>query len=320
MGILATLPRAESADRRYLLGASECAAVLGLHPTRTAFDVFAARAEPEQPTTVPMARGNYLEAGVREWVADILDVEAVEAGPKLAEPAFVRADWPGVAVRPDGAFRFKGDSTALYEGKTSAFADGWGEPGTDQIPREYLVQALVQLAVCDVTETSIVSRLRDLMHAPEVYEIRRRRDVEDALRDRLCEWTRLHLVEGKVPEIDGSDACRRHLYRAYPTLAAPARAATADEAAKIARLAEVNEAAKALDAEAALLKNELMAAAGESGALLADAWKCTIVNVGGRKLLDQERLKAEFPEAWEACQKQGAASRYPRLFARKEGK
>ena len=321
MSILDKLPRAESADRRYILGASEAAAVLGLDPRKSAFEVWAEKLEPapadkDAEVAVVLQRGNYLEDGVRRWVGDILKAEAVEAGPTLAQPAIVRPDWPGVAVRPDGAFRLVGGELRLYEGKSAVWGDGWGDPGTDQVPTHTLIQAVVQLAVCDVAEVSIVSRVRDFFHAPEIYEIRRRRDVEDALRDRLCEWTLRHLVEGKAPQVDGSEACRRHLYRAFPTLKAPARNATAKEAAAIARLADLKASIKAQESEAALLANELLAAAGESSGLLADAWKCTIVNVGGRRLLDQDRLKAEFPEVWEVCQKQGAPSRYPRLFAR----
>ena len=52
---------------------------------------------------------------------------------------------------PDGIT----DDKRLYEGKTSRHSDEWGEPGSDQIPQEYMVQvqhmmACAGLEVCDV--------------------------------------------------------------------------------------------------------------------------------------------------------------------------
>jgi putative phage-type endonuclease len=99
---------------------------------------------PAQAETAPLKSGRLLE-GV---VAAMYEEETGRAlndpqGKIMVDPA---RDWMGATVD-----RFAADNSRIVELKTTRFMergeDGWGEPGTDQVPPHYLVQVQHQMAV-----------------------------------------------------------------------------------------------------------------------------------------------------------------------------
>ncbi|MDA9096117.1 YqaJ viral recombinase family protein [Porticoccaceae bacterium] len=130
--------------RRCGIGGSDVGAILGVNPYRTPFDV-------------------WQEKTGRVGPADLSDNDAVMAGTLLedavAEFYTLRTE---ARVRRSHVNRFhhtmpwlSGNVDRTVEGqqkilecKTAGhFAQGWGEPGTDQVPNSYLLQCMHYMAV-----------------------------------------------------------------------------------------------------------------------------------------------------------------------------
>ncbi len=136
------------AARRSGIGGSDAAAVLGLSPWRTPFEVWAEKAGYMVPAefaeSEPMRWGRLLEPIILTQYERRRDTVVTVVG-MLRHP-----DIPWLICSPDGV---AGDR--IVEVKTTRSAAGWGEQGTDEIPPHHLVQAHHNLivsgaAVCDM--------------------------------------------------------------------------------------------------------------------------------------------------------------------------
>lgn len=310
--LLATLPRAETADRSLLWGASEAAAVLGLHPHMTLFGCWARRVDPqEREESDILDRGNFLESGVIRWAAKKLEALRIEDGIPLDQPGILVG---GVmAVRPDGALHFADRPSVLVEAKTSD-VEGYDE---DNVPEYVRIQALCQLAAVPEAER---------VYVPAYLPIKRRFVVpfverDDALIVRIMEiLTEAHYRHldphgpQTSPALDASDEACEYLKRRHPTSKGPLREGTIAEANLAIDYARAKAAAKAAAETATTLGNELRAAIGsDEGLSFGDAGKVSYKTQGGARRVDSALLKANFPEAVAACTVQSASLRVLRL-------
>lgn len=129
------------AARAHGIGGSEIAAVLGLSPFESRFSLWHRKkglAAPVAQNDV-MYWGNRLEAVVR----DEFNLRHADDLPPVREIGTWRhGARPWQIANPDGRL-----DDELYEGKTAYNDDGWGEPGTDEIPVYYRTQCLWYLDV-----------------------------------------------------------------------------------------------------------------------------------------------------------------------------
>ncbi len=120
------------AVRRTGIGGSDAAAVLGLSPWRTPYDVYAEKigeGDP-QPENEAMRWGTLLEPVIRRRYAEIIGL-AVHERPLIRSGHY---EW--LICHPDGIV----DDGRLLEIKTARTSEGYGEPGTDEVPQHYLLQ------------------------------------------------------------------------------------------------------------------------------------------------------------------------------------
>ena len=126
--------------------ASKVAAILGVSPWHSPLSMWRLMKgldEPE-PQSTAQRRGLLLEDAVLAWWGEQHpEVLRVDDQPLLTLPGV-----PWAAARPDAHVTFDDESVALVEAKTAARMDEWGQPGTDEVPPTYLVQACWQLAMC----------------------------------------------------------------------------------------------------------------------------------------------------------------------------
>lgn len=127
------------------IGASEIAAVVGLSPYVSAFWLwhFKKGNIPGQSVSDAMEWGHRLEPVVRDWFAERHPEFWVHETPGT----FAHEERQWQRCNPDGLITpttvhgtLDDAATALYEGKTARYPDGWGCTGTDEIPLHYRCQ------------------------------------------------------------------------------------------------------------------------------------------------------------------------------------
>lgn len=138
------------AARRKGIGASEIAAVLGISPWESPFSLFWRKVNGwDYEPSAQMEWGTRLEDAIAAKYADNHPDYEIGLGHLEQHPIH---DW--MLATPD---RFIWDVrksslnvSGLLELKTAHSADGWGEPGTAEVPVYYRAQVLWQMAVVGV--------------------------------------------------------------------------------------------------------------------------------------------------------------------------
>lgn len=102
--------------------------------------------------------------------------------------------YPWRHASPDRFAMSPPDGCRLLELKTAGDADGWGTPGTDEIPERYILQVQQQMAVLGHAEAdvAVLIRLGDF----RIYTVRRNQPLIDRLTEIEAElWERIQRRE-----------------------------------------------------------------------------------------------------------------------------
>ena len=264
------------AARQSCITATDIAAVLGLSPWSTAFQVWLDKTG--QATAIEDNRA--MEWG-RRLEPVIAAAYSEKTGIPIRKAEFISREIIGV---PCGCTQdyISEDGTLNIEIKTSSMRDGWGEEGTDQIPAYYLTQVQWQMGVSGMTMTHLAALIAAndfrIFHIPydeEAFTVMVRRAAEF--------WA---LVVAQVaPDIDGSVACSEYLTKRFKgdskaLLPAPS-AEMVTSAKRYAELRVVIDQAETVQKE---LGNRLMADLGEfSGVKIPGVGKISLVRGGESK-------------------------------------
>lgn len=122
------------AERRLGIGGSDVAAILGLSKWQTPLDVYLEKRgelETDDVDSEPMHWGRKLEPIIRQEYVNRTGVAVKVPSGAFVHPvhSFMRANVDGLTF-----------NDRVFEAKTARTADGWGEPGTDEIPDAYMLQ------------------------------------------------------------------------------------------------------------------------------------------------------------------------------------
>ncbi|WP_134667892.1 YqaJ viral recombinase family protein [Amycolatopsis sp. CFH S0078] len=214
--------------RRRGVGGSEIAAILGLSPWESRFSIWHRKMGLAAPV---------VENDVMYWGKKLEDVVRGEfndrhcAYPDEVEGAFPAAmpigtwrhsDRPWQIANPDGMIHHWADQGVLsgrpwmlYEGKTAYNSDGWGEPGTDEIPVYYRTQCLWYLDVfgLDVCHVAVLISGSDYREYVVEYSADEVRIMLDAAREFLGT-----LERNERPDIDAHDATYQVVREMHPEI------------------------------------------------------------------------------------------------------
>lgn len=217
--------------RRQGVAASEIAAVLGLSPWVSPFDLWWHKktGEDSQPESGAMRRGKRREAAVLADFADAhpefrvvpqtLPWRNADRPWQLCTPDAVAFDGNpscdcGATADPDLVCACLDDPVAVVEAKTAGTRDGWGEEGTDDIPVYYRCQVLWQMDTLDLRAAYVPVWFGDdyreylvEWHEPDVLLMR------EAAEDFLAS-----LAADTPPDVDSHPATLRRLKRIHPDL------------------------------------------------------------------------------------------------------
>ena len=127
-------------DRNAGIGASEMAKALGVSQFGTQLDLYLLKrgeAEPDAEN-LSMSVGKALEPIVLAEFERTSGLTVIDRQRRLPHPRldFVWATIDGATLEPG----------AVVEAKTSGSRQGWGEPGSSDIPADYLIQTQTQMA------------------------------------------------------------------------------------------------------------------------------------------------------------------------------
>lgn len=204
------------AARRQGVTASEIAALLGISPFESPFDLYWKKTGqiPEDYDDERLSLGRHMEP----WIAERFAVAHPDL--HLTAPAGLwgSEDRAWQLATPDGLVcedaGFGALPVAVWEGKTSGTYDGWGEDGTDEVPAYIAAQAQWQMDVLDVT-TAYVACFFLATQKIRTYQLTWDQDDIDLMRARAIEfWQRIQ--DGNPPDIDGHTATTLALKRLYP--------------------------------------------------------------------------------------------------------
>lgn len=257
------LTEAQLAKRRRGMTATDLAAICGLDDYRGPNDVYN-----EKLSLVPddfegnvyTDFGNWLEPYLVEWYVETTGRRVRLAGP---EDTIVSATHPWVMATPD-AFVLDEETDevlGLVEAKTASWRmqNDWGEEGTDDVPRKYLVQCQWQAFAVDVPWVDVpalVDRERRL------YRVQRNERLISKLYDVAYDFWNGNVLQRRPPAPDASDACLRRLATERDwekTKYAPSTKQTDDLIASLKAQTEIKNAA---DDAIRLIRNQIAAAVG----------------------------------------------------------
>lgn len=131
--------------RRQRIGGSDVGVIMGWSHFQTRDELLALKRGEAQPkkATAAMQRGNYLEAGVRDWFCHESGIAMESTG-----ATFVHSEHDWALANVD-AFLADGSILEVKTAKEKTADHGWGRAGTNQIPLTYASQIQWYLGVCE---------------------------------------------------------------------------------------------------------------------------------------------------------------------------
>lgn len=195
-------PRPQGMRREEGIGSSEVAVVLGLNPYRSAWNLWAEKAG----LVRPFEGNEKTKWGLRLEHPIALAWEE-ETGRQLYTCAtYQHPEHPWAFASPDRLTSHPAEvcaATEIIEIKTAGYADRWGEPGTDQVPKEYAIQWMWQALVTGLHrgEIAVLIGGSDFRR----YPMQARPTLQAAMFAKVKKWWETHIRDGHEPEMDDGD-------------------------------------------------------------------------------------------------------------------
>lgn len=186
-------------QRRSAIGASEVAAILGISPWATPWEVWADKRGKLDPWD-----GNAQTRAGNRFESAVLDAAEDELG-RLERNVRLIADGVPLAATCDAIVAVTREPVeAKTTGLTGMVYGDWGDPLTDQIPEYYLTQVHAQL-ICTKAELGYLFALiagRGVVR----FEVEANEKLHKAFCERISEWWDKHIVQGIEPSREAMPA------------------------------------------------------------------------------------------------------------------
>jgi putative phage-type endonuclease len=293
--------------RRRHLGSSDAAAIFGLNPWRSRYDVYLEKVHELEPSKPGEAAelGNMIEDGLLDWAAAELGVRIVKNQFRVHEGRILSASHDALVV----------DQAVGLEAKTHGLlgpsSEDWGDSGTDEVPAHVLLQAQHQMEVSGLSRVYIPALIGG--RGRRLYIVDRNEAICSVLLEGLTRFWTEHVVPKVPPSAEEEppqiETLRRLRRQPNSTVEIPEELVEAWLSAK-AHL----KAAKELEEQA---EARLLAAFGE-----AEGGTCRLGSLtylgSSRRQLDGKKLKEAHPEIYNEFERQISVSPTLRFKAYKE--
>lgn len=287
------------AQRRTGIGGSDAAAVLGISKWRTPLSVWLDKTgqADDAGESEPMRWGTLLEPVIKQEYAE-------RTGREVIAPGFLRHPRHEFMVaNVDGLVR---GEPRVVEVKTARTAEGWGEPGSDQVPEDYLIQvqhymAVTELPVADIAVLIGGSDFR-------IYTVASDAELQGMIVSAEAAFWRSVMDRIAPAPVSYADAQALYGRRAVKDSAA---IASQDVLTAVSHLRGIRADLDRLSAAEEAQKAIIMSAMGEHDTLIDAAGKvlATWRLSAAPKRLDAKALAAAHPDIHAAFLKEGEPSR-----------
>ena len=285
--------------RRQGIGGSDAAAVLGMSKYTTPYEVWLSKRGELNDMPSPelqkiFRRGHLLEPAILQYHADETgmttnQIQGIVVSDKYP---FMRATLDGLSV----------DGKISINAKTSRIYDEWGEPETDQIPQEYLINSQHEMIVAGTEVHHLPVLLAGLDF--KLYVVEADKELQEMIIDAEHDfWQRVQ--NGIEPELNGSDV-ERKFKNSKPGVVQ----ASDHELDLIVQLKAARDARKSYEDKEEELKDQIKRSLGEFDTLVyGNQTLVTWKSAASSKRFDAAAFKEFHPELYEQFVKQTDGSR-----------
>lgn len=286
-------------ERRKGVGGSDVAAIMGLSPWKTAYQVYQ-----EKRKEVALWEGNEatdwgkrMEPAIRQWYSD-----QTGRNVRLPDKILYHTKHPFMLASLDGFT----DDRRVVEIKTARSSKGWGEPGTNEIPDYYALQVQHYMAVTGFEVADVPVSIGG--GSPDLYEVPADTELQEMIIDAESDfWQRV--IDGNPPDpVSYADAVQRFGRSGAEGLVT----AGSDVIGIISDLKKAQAQGKALEAAEEDLKGRLIIFLGDKGNTLISPEGMTLLTYKlgkGRTSFDAKSFEKQYPELYQQFLKQGEPSR-----------
>ena len=297
-------------DRSGFIGASDCAAVLGLSRFKTVLQVWAEKTGTVEPEDISEKLNVWLGNELEEVVAKKF---SKDTGKKVhrVNDAYIHKNHNFIRCHIDR--KVEGENAILQCKTASAWmARHWeGE----EIPQEYILQEYHELACTNYERAYIAVLIGNNDFKIKVLE-RDDKVIAKIIQKEVDFWTKFVIPKTMPAAISAKDS--ETLFQIFPKADLEGAVELGDQGARFIEVLKANQAdLKVLEDIIEQNKNELKAMLGESSVGKTGNWRVTWLNQVTKKI-DVERMKKEAPELYESFLKE-VPSRVLRLTENKKG-
>lgn len=260
------------AERKTYLGGTDVAAIVGENQFKSPLQVWHDKQGLSEENDNPRMRyGREREPYIAERYAEMTGFTIVECNTFrhpvndffAANPDRLIAGKPGVLECKSGINRYRG----TY---------GWGEPGTDQVPRIYLIQGVWYLGILNQDFVDFAFEDRETCET-NIYRVFRDMEYEALLFEVAERWWRKHIIGGVEPVADERDL--ENIKQALPKDNGQVIRATPEQEALAYEAARLKAKAAPFYRQASDIEAQLKQIMGEAAVLeLSDDKKVTWKN------------------------------------------
>lgn len=286
-------------ERRKGVGGSDIAAIMGLSPFKTAYQVYQ-----EKRKEVADWKGNNatewgkrMEPAIRQWYSD-----QTGRAVRLPEKIMYHTKHPFMLASLDGFT----DDRRVVEIKTTRSGKGWGEPGTGEIPDYYAVQVHHYMIVTGFEVADIPVSIAG--GSPELYTVEADGEIAEMIIKACADFWR-RVQDGNPPDpVTYSDAVARFgKIRAEGVITASQMAENA-----VAELRHIRSQITSLETDEEGIKGRLITFLGDAGDTLVDSSGNTLLTYKmskGRRTFDSKAFEKDNPDLYNKYIKTGEPQR-----------
>jgi putative phage-type endonuclease len=282
------LSAADTVIRQRHVGASEVSALLGMHPRKSALDVWTRLIEGTEPIATEEEK---------QWMHDGQELEPAVMGMYARRKKIWKLDieqpgtqtstkWPHLCATPDGVIP---KLNRLLEVKTAIWpGDEWGEEGSSDIPEHYKVQVQCTLAILGLDVADVAALLAGKLR---LYTVRADPVHQKVLHEVVTDFWTKHIHTAKEPPPDGHVRYSEHLKKKFPqALSDSVFVATSEQDEAMKKYDEARAAIRHWGAIKDLAWQQLADAIGAAVGIAGDWGRASWGNVRGEMVVDWEAV------------------------------